>query len=98
MDCLSPSSPIERVVVMAGAQLGKTSAGLNWLGYIVHHAPGPILAVQPTVEMAKRFSKQRLDSLIEDTPALRGRVASPRSRDSSNTMPIFTPKKELSNM
>jgi phage terminase large subunit GpA-like protein len=86
MDCLSPSSPIERVVVMAGAQVGKTSAGLNWLGYIVHHAPGPILAVQPTVEMAKRFSKQRLDSLIEDTPALRGRVASPRSRDSGNTM------------
>ena len=34
----------------------------------------------------KRFSKQRLDALFEESPALRGRVASPRSRDSGNTM------------
>ena len=33
MDALSASSAIERVVFMAGAQVGKTEAGLNWLGY-----------------------------------------------------------------
>ena len=86
MDALSPSSPMERVVVMAGAQVGKTECGLNWLGFIVHQAPGPVLVVQPTVEMAKRFSKQRLDGVFEETPALRGRVADPRSRDSGNTI------------
>jgi phage terminase large subunit GpA-like protein len=86
MNDLSPSSPVERVVIMAGAQIGKTSAGLNWLGYIVDVAPGPVIAVQPTVEMAKRFSKQRLNGLFEETPRLRGKVADPRSRDSGNTM------------
>jgi len=86
MDCLSPSSPVERVVFMKGAQIGGTEAGNNWIGYVIHHAPGPMLAVQPTVEMAKRWSKQRIAPLIESTPVLRGRVKEARSRDSGNTV------------
>ena len=86
MDCLSPTSPVERVVVMKGAQVGATECGNNWIGYVIHHAPGPMLAVLPTVEMAKRNSKQRIDPLIEDSPVLRGKVASARSRDSGNTV------------
>lgn len=86
MDCLSASSPVERVVVMKGAQVGATEAGNNWLGYVVHHAPGPMLAVLPTVEMAKRNSRQRIDPLIEESPALSERIAPSRSRDSGNTV------------
>jgi phage terminase large subunit GpA-like protein len=86
MDCLSPSSPVERVIFMSGSQLGKTEAGLNWLGYIMHQSPGPILMVQPTVDMAKTYSKQRLDPLVEASPALRDLVREPRSRDSGNTV------------
>ena len=86
MDCLSPSSPIERVVFMAGAQTGKTECGNNWIGYVVHQAPGPMMAVQPTVEMAKRNSKQRIDPLIEESEVLRSLVSDPRSRDSGNTV------------
>ena len=41
---------------------------------------------QPTVELAKRFSRQRIDPLLEETPALRERVAPARARDSGNTM------------
>ena len=36
------------------------------VGYVIHHAPGPVLAVQPSVELAKRFSQQRIDPLIEE--------------------------------
>jgi len=86
MDALSPSSPIERVVVMKGAQVGLTECGNNWAGYVIHHAPGPMLAVLPTVEMAKRNSKQRIDPLIEESPALRQRVKPARSRNSGNTV------------
>jgi phage terminase large subunit GpA-like protein len=49
MEALSPSSPIERVVFMKAAQTGATEAGNNFIGFIIHQAPGPILAVQPTV-------------------------------------------------
>ena len=86
MDCLSTTSPVQRVVLMAGAQLGKTEGGANWLGYVIDHAPGPMLMVQPTVDMAKRLSKQRLENLITETPVLRDKIAPARSRDSGNTM------------
>jgi phage terminase large subunit GpA-like protein len=88
MDCLSPSSPVERVVFMKAAQIGATECGNNWIGYVIHHAPGPIMAVQPTVEMAKRNSKQRIDPLIEESDALRALVREARSRDSGSVMVI----------
>ena len=86
MDCLSPSSPIERTVFMKGAQIGGTECGNNWIGYVIHQAPGPMMAIQPTVEMAKRNSKQRIDPLIEESEVLRALVSDPRSRDSGNTV------------
>jgi phage terminase large subunit GpA-like protein len=86
MDCLSPSSTVQKVVFQAGAQIGKTETGNNWFGYVVHHCPGPMLMVQPTVDMAKRLSKQRLAPMIEESPVLRERIAESRARDSGNTM------------
>ena len=71
---------------MKGSQLGATESGGNWIGYVIHHAPGPMLAVQPSVELAKRFSQQRIDPLIEESPVLREKVAPARSRDSGNTV------------
>ncbi len=43
MDALSPSHPARRVVFMKAAQVGATEAGNNWIGYVIHHAPGPML-------------------------------------------------------
>ena len=86
MDCLSTTSSVQRVVMMKGAQTGGTEAGNNMLGYAIHMAPGPILAVSPTVEMAKRNSRQRIEPLITEVPALRQRIAPARSRDSGNTV------------
>jgi phage terminase large subunit GpA-like protein len=86
MDCLSPTSPVERVVFMKGAQVGGTECGNNWIGYVIHLAPGPMMAVAPTVEMAKRNSKQRIDPLIEESPTLSSLIAPARARDSGNTI------------
>ena len=86
MDPLSPGDPTQRVVFMKAAQVGATEAGNNWIGFVIHQAPGPMLAVQPTVELAKRNSRQRIDPLIEESPELRERVKPARSRDAGNTM------------
>ena len=86
MDCLSPTSAVERVVFMKAAQLGATEMGSNWIGYVIHHAPGPMMAVWPTVEMAKRNSKQRIDPLIEESGVLAELISPARSRDSGNTI------------
>jgi hypothetical protein len=86
MDALSPRHPAQRISFMKAAQVGAAEAGNNWIGFVIHHAPGPMLAVLPTVEMAKRTSRGRLDPLIADSPALRERVKSARSRDAGNLM------------
>lgn len=66
----------------------NTECGNNWIGYVIHRAPGPMLMVQPTVETAKRVSKQRLAPMIDSTPVLRARVAEARARDSGNTVQV----------
>jgi phage terminase large subunit GpA-like protein len=86
MDALSPASLVQRVVFMKAAQVGATEAGNCFIGFVMHHAPGPMLAVQPTVELAKRNSRQRIDPLIEESPDLRERVKPARARDAGNTM------------
>jgi phage terminase large subunit GpA-like protein len=86
LDCLSTNSGVEEVVLMKAAQIAGTEAILNAVGYMIDHAPGPILVVQPTVELAKRFSRQRLESMIRSTPRLAAKVAPSRMRDSGNTL------------
>lgn len=86
MDSLSPSSPVEKVIFMKGAQIGGTEAGNNWIGYVIDQTPGPMLVVQPTVEMGKRWSKGRFAPLIESTECLKSKVKDSRSRDSGNTV------------
>ena len=82
--CSDPT--IKQVVVMAGAQLGKSEALLNIIGYHIEYDPSPILMMQPTVEMAQSFSKDRITSgLLATTPSLKGKVKDPRARDSGNT-------------
>ena len=85
MDDLSARSTVQEVVVMFAAQLGKSETGNNWLGYIIDNEPGPVMVVQPTTDMAKRFSRQRITPMLEETPQLRRKVQENRSRDDSNT-------------
>ncbi len=88
MDAMSPSSSVEQVAFMKGAQVGGTEAGNNVLGYVIHHTPGPMMYVLPTLDMAKRTSKQRIAPMIEAMPVLRDLVKDPRSRDSGNTQMV----------
>jgi len=86
MDCLSSHNSLQEVVVMKGAQIGMTEAGLNWVGYIMDNAPAPFLMVMPTEGTAKRNSKTRLDPMIEATPRLKDKVSTKKTRDKSNTL------------
>jgi phage terminase large subunit GpA-like protein len=74
------ADPARGLVFIKSAQVGGTTVGTNWIGYVIHYAPGPMLAVQPTTELAKRLSDQRIDLLIEETPAIRKGVAPARAR------------------
>ena len=84
-DCLSAHSPVQEVILMWGAQTSKTTIGSNWLGYIADINPGPTMVVQPTIDLAKRYSSQRLAPMIEESPVLRRKIRENRSRDAANT-------------
>jgi phage terminase large subunit GpA-like protein len=77
---------IETVVVMASAQSAKTEALNNCVGYYMDQDPSPILIVEPTLDVAKSWSKDRLTPMLRDTPALKGRVSDARSKDPDSTL------------
>lgn len=85
MDAISDPT-IREVWVVKSAQVGWTEILNNVIGFHVHQDASPMLLVQPTLEMAEAWSKDRLAPMIRDTPALRDKIADPRSRDSGNTL------------
>lgn len=85
MDAVSDPR-VDTVAIMTSAQIGKTELLNNVVGFYVHHEPCPILCLQPTLEMAQTWSKDRLAPMVRDTPALRFKIKPARSRDSGNTL------------
>lgn len=74
------------IVVMSASQIGKTEILNNIIGYFIDYDPAPMMVMQPTLEMAQTWSKDRLAPMLRDTPCLMGKVSDAASRDSSNTI------------
>ena len=51
MDRLGVKDPTQEVVMVFGAQTGKSESLNNWAGYAADIAPGPFLMVQPTLDL-----------------------------------------------
>ena len=74
MDAISDPH-VRQVVFMGCAQTGKTDGFiLNPIGYYMKYRPAPMMVIQPTVNLGESFSKDRLATMIRDTPALHGLV------------------------
>jgi len=86
MDELSPSSHAEEVVFMKGSQIGGTESGINWILSIINCNPAATLSVQPTIDMAKRYSRQRVSPSIRECDATKDVVQENKSRDGGNTI------------
>lgn len=76
----------EKIVIVASSQVGKTEILLNTLGYHIDYDPAPIMFIQPTEDLAKSFSKERIAPMLRDSPALRNKIADVKTRDSGNTV------------
>src|ERR1019366_4724922 len=85
MNCIT-NPLVDRVVLMTCAQVGKSECINNALGYFIDYAPCPILMLQPTLQMAEAYSKDRIAPMLRDTPRLAGKVADVASRDGGNTL------------
>jgi phage terminase large subunit GpA-like protein len=85
MDVFNDPS-VEDIVVVSSSQVGKTEILGNVIGYYIEQDPSPLMVVQPTLEMAQTWSKERLSPMLRDTPVLNGKVRNVKSRDSENTI------------
>lgn len=78
---------VVEIVLMWGAQVGKTDGVEgNILGYIIDHDPQGVIFMHPTRDDARDWSRQKLEPMIAESPALRAKVAPPRARDKSSTI------------
>jgi phage terminase large subunit GpA-like protein len=85
MDALNDTT-VHTIAFMKSAQVGASELELNMLGYFIAHDPGPILYLQPTLEMAEAFSKDRIAPMLRDSPQLAGLISDVKSRDAGNTL------------
>lgn len=86
MDCLSAESSVCEVTFRKSTQVGGTEVGLNWLGYVAEHNPGPTMYVLPTLDVARKFSEHRFSPMVDLMPVLRERIGPATSRTSGNTL------------
>lgn len=77
---------VKKISLMSSSQAGKSELELNIIGYIIDQDPGSILYIQPTIDDAKKFSRQRIAPMFRDCKTLSTKVADVKSRDSGNTM------------
>lgn len=61
---------VESVAVRTSAQVGKTEAILNCIGFFAEHDPSPMLFIEPTLDIAQAVSKDRVAPMIRDSPSL----------------------------
>ena len=76
---------VHTIVMMMARQTLKTEVELNCLGYAIDQDPGPMLVVQFRDTDCKKWSKIRLAPMLRDTPCLRGKVSTEKSRSGENT-------------
>lgn len=76
---------VRRVVGMLASQLGKTTIMKADLGARIDQRPSPILWAVPRDKDVSIWSKERVDTLLRDTPVLRGKVVD-ATRDKRTTI------------
>lgn len=76
-----PSVPL--IVLCWATQTTKSTVIENAMGYRIQHMPSPMVTVQPKIDAAESWAKERFVPMVRATPALRKRVRLGRSTEST---------------
>lgn len=85
MDALSVRSGVHDVVLCWPIQFGKTEVALNTVGYTMEHDPAPIMVCLPGEVSLNKWVAQKLQPMVDETPAVRDTLSSVASREAANT-------------
>lgn len=70
------------------SRMGKTRMWINAVGYFIDQEPAGMMAMYPTKEDAESESKEKLQPVIDATPALRGKVNEAKGGSGDNTITL----------
>lgn len=84
MDCASARSPVTDMVALLPIQIGKSEIEMNILGYTMTENPMPIIVALPAEASMNKLIDQKINPLIEETPAVQKVLVSLASRETSN--------------
>jgi phage terminase large subunit GpA-like protein len=75
MDCLSPASPITRVIIQKGTQGGWTTGIIdNFIGYTIDQNPASFMYISADQKMAEDSIDLKVDKMIDNIADLRERI------------------------
>ncbi len=77
---------VQTTALLWASRLGKTEMLNNLEGFTVDVNPRGILVVYPTLDSAKKWSKEFFVPMLKATPVLRGKIREARSKDANNTI------------
>jgi phage terminase large subunit GpA-like protein len=74
------------VVFAKSAQVAGSTAGENFVGFLIDHSPCAILEVWPTEKKLNAWSLTRLDPMLQETPALAKKFPRTGRREAGNSL------------
>lgn len=75
MDCLSPSSPIARLIIMKGTQGGWTTGLIeNFIGYTIDQDPSSFMYISADQKMTEDAIELKIDKMIDTCADLREKI------------------------
>jgi len=89
MDCFSSNSRVSDIALMKPSQYGASEAVNNIIGYIMDHAPCPMMVMLPTLEARDSWKVQKLNPLLTETPIIKDLLGGIRSRDAANRQDLI---------
>jgi phage terminase large subunit GpA-like protein len=75
MDYAGMTCPTPRVTFRGGAQIGKTQIGVNLAGQCLSETPTQAMVMLPSLTSLRQYNRDKLDRMIQATPALQEAVA-----------------------
>lgn len=75
MERCSLHCPTRRVSFLGSAQIAKTQVGLNLAGQILSETPTQVLIALPSINSMRMYNRDKLDRMIQASPALKSAVA-----------------------
>jgi len=85
MDCFSPGSNVHDIAVRKPSQYGASEMVVNIVGYVMDEVPCPMMVMLPTLENRDKWKAQKLNPMLQDTPAIRDILGGLKVRDATNS-------------